>query len=136
LKKNMKPEDHLCVDGGFTTNFPIQVFDHAPYCNDNSDKCLGKTLGLRIDSEDQITRDRLDQELIDIPISTTGDFMQAFYYLVKETMNRFPLTTDDWNRTISISDTNLGPKVKTLSAEQKKKLMDAGAKGVEEYFGK
>lgn len=121
--KDMKASDHICVDGGFTTNFPIYIFDQAPYNNPN-------TLGFRIDSNEQIAMDRTTREIVDMPINDVQDYSVAFYYHIKETMNRYMLTEQDWSRTRSISDCNIGPKVKKLSQSQKDLLIAAGKAAV------
>jgi NTE family protein len=120
--KEMKPEDHICVDGRFTTNFPIYIFDYLPYCGgtdyqlENERSCTASTLGLRIDNIEQINADQKGtRELVDVQIEDIKDYSIAFYYLIKESMNRFTLTEEDWDRTISISDCEIGPKVKKLS---------------------
>jgi NTE family protein len=128
----MGPNHHVCVDGGFTVNFPIAVFDAWPYCPSDS-ACIGQTLGLRIDSDEQIKRDRTTRELIDFDVQDLGDFGQAFYYMIKETMNRYALTEQDWLRTISVSDAGMGPKVKSLSKEQNDRLLNSGRKAVEDF---
>ncbi len=130
-KKEMLPEHHLCVDGGFTANFIVGHFDEVQ--NDGS-RISAPTLGLRIDSDEQIIKDKGDKTLAYQPINKTKDFIGAFYYITKETMNRQLLTEDDWRRTVSISDTNLGPKVKKLKKAQKEQLIAAGRKGVEDYY--
>jgi NTE family protein len=139
--KEMKPEDHICVDGGFTTNFPIYIFDYLPYCNgtdfqiENERACTASTLGLRIDNIEQINSDQKGtRELVDVPIEDIKDYSIAFYYLIKESMNRFTLTEEDWDRTISISDCEIGPKVKKLSQEEKDILIKAGRDAVVEYL--
>ena len=139
--KEMKPEDHICVDGGFTTNFPIYIFDYVPYCGgtdyqlENERGCTASTLGLRIDNIEQINADQKGtRELVDVPIEDIKDYSIAFYYLIKESMNRFTLTEEDWERTISISDCEIGPKVKKLSQEEKDVLIKAGRDAVVEYL--
>lgn len=126
----MKSSDHICVDGGFTANFCIQAFD-AP-----GSLQAASTLGLRIDLDEQIANDRGNKALAYQQIFSPGDFIKALYYITKETMNRQTLTEQDWSRTISISDSGIGPKVKKLSAGEKEKLIAAGKRGVVEYFGR
>lgn len=125
-RKEMQPGHDVCVDGGFVSNFPIYIFDQAPYFND-------KTIGFRIDSDKQIANDRTTREIADVPISDLGDFSLAFYYVIKETMNRYMLTEKDWKRTVSISDAGIGPKVKKLPEAEKNKLLEAGRKAWQEY---
>ncbi|MFN0032526.1 MAG: patatin-like phospholipase family protein [Flavobacteriales bacterium] len=121
----MTTQHHLCVDGGFTANYIINYFDM-----DTS----AQTLGMRIDSDDQIANDRGSRELAYQHINSPGDFVQAFYYITKENLNRSMLTEADWHRTVSISDTQLGPKVKRLSDTEKQQLVKAGRDGVKQYL--
>ncbi|MEZ4800374.1 MAG: patatin-like phospholipase family protein [Flavobacteriales bacterium] len=116
----------VCVDGGFTTNFPIYIFDEAPYF----DK---QTLGFRIDNDEQIESDKSSKEIVDQQVASLQDFSVAFYYLIKETMNRYMLTEEDWARTVSVSDADIGPKVKKLSEEEKQKLIQSGANAYLNY---
>ncbi len=129
--KNMKPEDHLCVDGGFTANFIIQYFDQV---QTGGQSIQAPTLGLRLDSNEQIEMDGKNKELAYQNIESAGDFMGAFYYIIKETMNRQQLTATDWERTVSISDCNMSPKVKKLSEREKQMLIQSGRAGVKNYF--
>ncbi|MFY7708938.1 MAG: patatin-like phospholipase family protein [Flavobacteriales bacterium] len=122
-KKEMKADHDICVDGGFVSNFPIYIFDQPPFSND-------RTIGFRIDQDEQIANDLTTRELVDIPIEDIGDFSVAFYYVIKETMNRYMLTEKDWERTVSISDAKIGPKVKKLSQEEKDLLINAGREAV------
>ncbi len=121
----MGPQHHLCVDGGFTANFIINYFDT---------EMPARTLGLRIDSDEQIAEDLKARNLAYQPITNTGDFMKAFYYITKENLNRINLTEADWQRTVSISDCAIGPKVKHLSAKEKNLLINAGRQGVINYL--
>ncbi len=125
--ETMTIANHLCVDGGFTANFIINYFDTSTHA---------KTIGLRIDSDEQIAEDCKTKALAYQQITTTSDFVKAFYYLTKENLNRSQLTEADWQRTISISDSNIGPKVKKLSTAQKRSLIEAGRLGVKNYLVK
>lgn len=122
--------DHVCLDGGFLSNYPIWVFDQAPYIQDPM-----ATLGFRIDSEYQITVDRTKTKTDPYyPVHGTKDLVGSVYYIMKENLNRFMLTELDWERTISISDAGIGPKVKKLSKEQKELFLNEGKRGVRRYF--
>lgn len=118
-------EHHLCADGGITANFIIDYFDDCP---DH------QTLGLRIDSEEQIQEDRTTGALAAQPAGDLTDYIQALYYIIKETMNRSELTAEDWERTVSIADCRIGPKVKKLDSSQKQALIESGKKGVCDWY--
>jgi NTE family protein len=128
-KKTMTTDDHLCVDGGFTANFPIAVFDRPEFKSTPT-----QTLGLRIDSDQQIENDGQNHNLISFDIQSLPDFSHALYYIIKETMNRYTLTEEDWKRTISISDCSIRPKVKKMSDAEVNQLMQAGSRGVRQYL--
>lgn len=127
----MKESDHLCVDGGFTANFLIQYFDESEA---GGKRIPARTLGLRLDSDAQISKDMDDRQLAYQSIGSASDFLGAFFYMIKETLNRQTLTDEDWQRTISISDCGMSPKVKKLSKSEKEMLIEAGRKGVRDYL--
>ncbi len=131
-EREILPEHHVCVDGGFTANFCIQYFDSK---NADGTMNYANTLGVRIDTDEQIALDVSgERKLAYHDVSKLGDYMGAFYNITKENLNRQGLTEMDWARTISVSDGNIGPKVKKLSTQQKLRLINAGKKGVNDYF--
>jgi NTE family protein len=133
-EKEILPEHHVCVDGGFTSNFCIQYFDSK---NADGTMNYANTLGVRIDSDEQIKLDLAgERKLVYHNVNKLSDYMGAFYNITKENLNRQNLTEMDWARTISVSDGNIGPKVKKLSTQQKLRLIEAGRKGVNDYFGR
>ena len=109
----------VMVDGGFTGNFPLHMFDGAGGIN-------GGTLGFRIDSDEQIRNDKGDNKLAPMPVNNFRQYTSAFYNLVIESMNRQQLSGDDWKRTVSISDGKIGPRIRKLSAAEKNRLIENG----------
>ena len=118
---------NIMVDGGFTGNFPIRMFDSLAHSNFS-------TLGFRIDSEEQIKNDLGNRKLAQVPITNLNDYMRAFYNMVIENLNRQPLTAEDWQRTISISDGDLSPRIRKLSAEEIGILVNNGRRAVKTYL--
>lgn len=121
----------LMVDGGITANFPIFIFDSlgssARFPNE-------KTLGLRIDSELQIEYDLKNKGLAPYEVEDFKSYISGFYNYVIENLNRSVLTAPDWDRTISISSGDIGPKVRKLSSAEKDLLISNGAGAVKRYF--
>jgi NTE family protein len=117
----------IMVDGGFTGNFPIKMFD-SPGKPDLS------TLGFRIDSDDQIKNDRDSKSIAAMPVSNFKQYMSAFYNMIIENMNRQQLTKEDWERTVSISDGKVGPRIRKLSAKEIDILIDNGRQAVKTYL--
>jgi NTE family protein len=60
--------------------------------------------------------------------------MNALYNMVIENLNRQQLTTEDWQRTISISDGKIGPKIRKLSAEEIGILIENGKQAMKKHL--
>ena len=135
-KQNEKNNLDVLVDGGILGNYPVFLFD-STYIN--SEGTLIRvpnpyTIGVRIDTENQIKNDSINQELIEMPINDITDYMNAFYTIIIENLNRPQLTDQDWKRTISVSSVGIGPKIKNLSTEQKSALVESGKRSARQFF--
>jgi NTE family protein len=133
-RKDWTPMDDIMVDGGFTGNFPITMFDSLSMTNVRiPNPC---TVGLRIDVPDQIDHDRNRKGLAPVKIQSFKNYMGAFYSYVIENLNRQTLTPDDWSRTISISSGSIGPKIRRLSPEEKEELIRNGRAAAHQFLDK
>lgn len=140
--KRPKKKNNLdvMVDGGFTGNFPIRIFDSARYVNataaENGFALNNSTLGFRIDREEQITNDKMNGTLAPMPVRNIREYTGAFYNIIIENLNRQTLSADDWKRTISISDGKIGPKIRRLSGSEIDSLIQNGRAATRAYFSK
>jgi len=107
----------IMVDGGFTSNLPIHVFDSlaSSFPAMYNPQVNYHTVGFRIDSDSQIEKDSAGSGLAEIPIVNMKTYLGAFYNIVIENLNRQTLTREDWARTVSISDGGIGPRLRRLS---------------------
>ena len=137
-KQNKEMDLDVVVDGGIIGNFPIDIFDKIDKDANGKETRIPNphTLGIRIDSKEQIEHDHITKELIPVKINNLRDYIQAFYLFTLENLNRNTLTEEDWERSISISSEGIGPKIKRLSEEQKLKLMNSGERYTLKYFEK
>ncbi|MEO0404311.1 MAG: patatin-like phospholipase family protein [Bacteroidota bacterium] len=127
LKEASSSEHKMLVDGGILMNFPIQLFDDV-----DPEK---RTLGVRVDTQDQFEQDAVNPDVLaPQDINNLSEYVTAFYVLVLEKMNRQSLTDSDWDRTVRINCGDLGPKIKSMSKEQKELLVKAGQDAVAMYF--
>jgi len=135
-KQNKDNTLDVLVDGGIVGNYPIAIFDTLRTDSDGKGYRLAckQTLGIRIDSPDQIANDQQSRQLAHYPIHNLPDYISAFYTLVLESLNRNELTDADWQRTISVSSAGIGPKVRRLTQEEKQRLIGSGREGAMEYF--
>ena len=126
----------VMVDGGIVGNFPIQIFDSVMMDSLNREIRIPnyETLGIRMDTDAQIQQDATLNHLAEFPIKNFQDYISAFYVMVIENLNRQQLTKDDWNRTISVSSLDVGPKVRKLSERQKQRLVSSGRRSTDNYF--
>lgn len=116
----------VLVDGGIVENFPIHIFD-----NPNPDL---NAIGFRLDHVAQIESDKIDRKLAKMEVRNLNEYFRAFYSIVVENLNRQRLTDIDWQRTISISDGNVQPRVRKLLKEEIDILIENGRKAVRERF--
>jgi NTE family protein len=125
----------IMVDGGLTGNFPIHIFDSAYIRNSRKEFVANmSTLGFRIDNERQIESDRKERELVNMPVSSLKEYTAAFYNMMIENLNRQSLSTDDWKRTVSISDAEIAPRIRKLSKAEITDLINNGNIATKEYF--
>jgi NTE family protein len=128
----------ILVDGGILDNYPIHTFDRKKYVDQNdtsSDITVNRaTLGIRLDSEEQIRYDSANLGLAPINITGFKSYLLAFYNIIIENLNRQKLTSDDWKRTISVSTENIGPRVKRTSAKSKEILIQSGKRSAEAFL--
>jgi NTE family protein len=119
-------------------NYPIHTFDRKKYVDKNetsSDVAINyATLGIRLDSEEQIRYDSANLGLAPINITGFKSYLLAFYSIIIENLNRQKLTSDDWKRTISVSTENIGPRVKRTSAKSKEILIQSGKRSAEAFL--
>lgn len=135
-----KPSDKkgldVMVDGGFTGNFPISLFDSTKYINahvPNAAVHNPHTLGFRLDRDEQIIADANGKGLAPMPINNLKEYGLAFYNMLLENLNRQTLTSADWSRTISISDGGISPRIRKLPAAEISLLVSNGTKAVQQY---
>jgi NTE family protein len=125
----------VMVDGGFIGNFPIRIFDSVRLDNvDHPVFVNNETIGFRIDSDEQIKNDRNGKGLAEMPVNNLREYAAAFYNMIIENLNRQTLSADDWKRTISISDGNIGPRIRKLSRAEIDILIRNGKVATEQFL--
>ena len=124
--KNKKGLD-VMADGGITGNFPIRLFDTGAAYH-------AATLGFRIDSDEQISNDRESKNIAPMPVGNLKQYLNAFYNMVIENLNRQPLTPEDWKRTVSISDGKTGPRIRKLSETEIAILIENGRRAMKNFL--
>ncbi len=127
----------VMADGGFVANFPLTLFDSSRYIamtELNIFRTNPTTIGFRIDRYEQIKRDADNKSLAPMPVNNLKEFTVAFYNIILENLNRQTLGEDDWKRTVSISDGGIGPRIRKLSAEEVKILVENGRTATQKFL--
>lgn len=120
---------HVLADGGFVANFPIAIWDSSRYVNATGKNIFlpnHRTIGFRIDSDTQLRNDSTGAGLAPLPILNFKQYLTAFYTIILENLNRQTLTREDWQRTVSISDGGLSPRIRRLSRNEVETLVRNG----------
>jgi NTE family protein len=128
----------IVVDGGIIGNFPIRMFDSTRYTTTNTHPNLfvinNETIGFRIDSDEQIEMDRnAEPGLAALPVNSLKEYLNAFYIIIIENLNRQPLTKEDWPRTVSISSGDINPGIRKMKKAEIDLLIDNGSKGFDHF---
>lgn len=125
----------VMVDGGFTGNFPIKIFDSVVNINSITSVIVNnETLGFRVDNEKQIESDKLSRDLADMPVNNLKEYGRAFYNIIIENLNRQTLSDSDWKRTVSISDGAVRPRIRRMSKAEITILIDNGRAATNNFF--
>jgi len=124
----------VMLDGGFIANYPIQLFDDPDLPAER--RINPATLGFRIDTDEQISNDSLQKGLAPLPVKDLSQYINAFYNILLENLNRQTLTKEDWQRTVSISDGKIGPRIRKLSQKELETLVRNGQAATAAYLKK
>jgi NTE family protein len=148
------------VDGGVMLNYPVKLFDReryidaaesyaarstAYYNRENAAFVLARpgrspyvynrqTLGLRLDTQEEIGLYRYDEPLRGRPIAKFTDYARALLQALMNAQENQHLHSDDWQRTVYINTLDVGTTDFDISDERKQALLLQGIAGTEHYF--
>lgn len=124
----------ILIDGGLLANYPIEIFNTSL---DSANHTINEhTLGLKLDRPDQITYAATHNGLAPFNIHSLPTYIGALYNLTINQLNKgVPLEIEKKN-TIYISTSNLSPRVRHITRQQKQLLFDNGVAGARIFFQK
>lgn len=152
--------DDVYVDGGVQNNYPVKLFDRqryidpqeaeasrrTDYYNRENARFLLKrpgrspyvynrqTLGLRLDTAEEIAMFRHHEPPRGKPIKSFSDYARALLGALLQVQENQHLHSDDWQRTLYINTLDVGATDFHLSDEKKAALLEQGITGAENYF--
>jgi NTE family protein len=118
------------VDGGLVANYPINIFNK----NGEAGTINDHTLGLKLDRPEQIEYSRHHAGIAPYHIQSFFGYMAALYNLTIEQLNKSVPYEEEKKHTIYISTSNLSPRVRGITDEQKKALFDNGYNAAMKFF--
>jgi NTE family protein len=154
------PRKDVYVDGGVQLNYPVKMFDRERYVEQNEAYAIRRTdyynkenavfalarpgrspyiynrqtIGVRLDTQEQIGLYRYDEPLAGKPISKFTDYARALLQALMNAQENGHLHADDWQRTIYINTLDVGTIDFDLKDDKKDLLLRQGVSGAETYF--
>ncbi len=120
----------ICIDGGMMCNYPINTYDQNQKINTH-------TVGFRVDNAAQILLDNAGTAtLAPIMVYNFATFLNSFLVLNTEQLGRQRLTVADWERTISIADGGISPRIRKMQKFEINTLITNGYNATIRYLYK
>ncbi len=139
-------EDEVLVDGGVTRNYPIDLFDHTRYLDnqDNGESVTynatpgfvfnHETLGFRLDDQGLKEDSLRTSQPIPADIDNIYTYAQALVTYMRQMAGKLHIHKNDWNRTITIDTTGVGVTEFDISNKKIEQLVANGKAGVVRHF--
>jgi NTE family protein len=155
------PREDVYVDGGVMLNYPVKLFDRMRYIDraeaaevarettyynkENARFALARpgrspyvynrqTLGLRLDTEQEIGLYRYDEPLVGRPIRRFDEYAGALVRSLMNVQERVHLHSDDWQRTVYINTLDVRTTDFHITPQRQDALVEQGILGSENYF--
>jgi NTE family protein len=149
------------VDGGCMVNYPVKIFDRERYIDMTTEANAARrtdyynkenafflldnpgrspyayncqTLGLRLDTAEEIALYRYNEKPKTKPIRNFTDYAKALIGAMLRVQENQHLHGDDWQRTVYINTLDVSTTDFDLSDTKKEALIREGISGAETYF--
>lgn len=147
IDKEVDKGRDVFVDGGVLDNFPIQIFDSAPYplnpvpgeiiedVPGRTPSAYNKsTLGFRVDSQTELNLGRLKKNMDEYKASTFFQYLLGLTDLIHQMASKRHLDDHDWHRTIRINTLDVKATDFKLSPEIQDELIQKGIEATRKYI--
>lgn len=130
---------HMMVDGGALSNYPLFLFDSTRYFMSNAKRANQywenpETLGLMMETPEQIAYNQRRKGKYPIPIKNIKDYMKAVYITLIDKASPEAEGNSQWRRTITISTLNYSGRVRKLPKKVVDDLLESGREGARRFF--
>jgi NTE family protein len=130
---------HMMVDGGALSNYPVFMFDSSRYVTGmprmrNVPMENPETLGLMMETPEQIAYNKRQTGKYPIPIKSIKDYFKAVYITLIDKASPEAEGNSQWHRTITISTLNYSGRVRKLPKKVVDDLLESGREGARRFF--
>jgi NTE family protein len=146
--KKQQTGTQIFVDGGVTWNYPLDLFDDQKYLGnlaagvvpdydtvyDGNHVYNQETLGLRVDTADEIKAEKDSWRLPPVEINDFFDYAKALVGYMGDMANKMHLHKNDWDRTILLDAGGVKTTEFDLSVDKVAMLVQNGRDGATKYF--
>ena len=123
---------NVYVDGGLLANYPVTIFNSG---NDISANTINKyTLGLKLERPEQIEYAKNNSGIAPYDIHSFPGYLAALYNITIEQLNKNISYNEEKNHTIYISTSNINPRVRHITNEQKQLLFSNGEEAAKKFL--
>ncbi|MES2704382.1 MAG: patatin-like phospholipase family protein [Bacteroidota bacterium] len=131
--KHPVPGCNVYVDGGLVANYPLDLFNTA---EDNAHNRINEhTLGLKLERPEQIAHQQQYRPgIAPFRIHSFNSYMGALYNMTLEQLNKRISYGEEKKHTVYISTSNMSPRVRHITDEQKTVLFKNGEDGARAFF--
>jgi NTE family protein len=153
--------EDVYVDGGVQLNYPVKLFDRERYIDTDTEGQAARptgyytrenarfelqrpgrspyvynrqTLGLRLDTREEIGLFRYDEPLRGKPIKRFTDYARALMEALLQGQENQHLHSDDWQRTVYIDTLDVKTTDFHITRDRQQALVEQGIKGAQKYF--
>ena len=155
-------QSDVFVDGGVMLNYPVKLFDRLRYIDEEEREHAARsteyyeeenlrfeavrpgrspyiynrqTLGLRLDTREEIALYRYDEPPQGKPIRKFTDYARALIQAVMNSQDAVHLHSDDWQRTVYVDTLDVRATDFKIPPERKADLVREGERAAVRYFG-
>jgi NTE family protein len=130
---------HVMVDGGLLSNYPLFIFDSTKYvagmvAGENSYALNPQTLGLMMELPGQIAYSKSVMGNYPMAINNLNGYLSALYHTLIDKPNPEANGHHTVQRTITISNLNISPRIRKLPEKTITALLQSGKEGVRRFF--
>ena len=136
---SMKSGKDICVDGGLSWNYPLDLFDHPRYKAGTEGESEAPfyntaTLGFRVDSRAEIQAERSHFSLPRADVDNLIDYLKALVGFAIDMANHAHLKDADWHRTVFIDSQGVSTTDFGIDEKKQQALIESGRRGTEDYL--